>query len=581
MNDCLWIWLNCEINWFWFWIIELLTVFWIFFTWFQLVNPANKLRIEYRSFFRSWYVYTLVISVLFCVVPIVLNFIPGKSLPVIWYDIFREVLSIFFALFTGIVLFLQAIIPIRRVNTKKFAKILANYIWGEEKDISAVSEEFQYFIRDIIKKVDKWDINACRIVLLCKNTVLVRKIVCNIGGFDSFINVYLEREKDEKIYEKIQIEFVQFVINSSLNCDNSILAREIQWDLFWWFNGWKWLISKKIFDDFFFIHRYHLLSWRDDFVRFDYNLRKSKTFWKNFCSFLKLAINAFFCEGREYDDKKNNLKDNLKDNIQYHKDLYIWLNSLCWYDGILYNRLTWYPAVEIISLVSKYNDIIEEYYKNKDLKFYECEESLWFSPVINPDSLMESISWWIYRMIETIWMIKETEENSFDIRQECIHLYDHFWWKDKTIVNIIHDNIKNLMYGQIKFVNSRGYYPNMTRAFFHIFWYSIFDDKLEENDRDFVLKTLIVIHDSLKRFAKWEFWYVTKKFIDIQDTDIIETANNKARETIDNFLPNNMEYSTENDTLTYYFSSNLSKSVLDCKRLEKGEIIILDRKKKK
>ena len=132
MNDCLWIWLNCETDWFWFWITELLTVLSIFFTWFQLVNPVNKFRIEYRSFFRSWYIYALVISVLFRVVPIVLNFVPGKKLPVVWYDIFREVLSIFCALFTGIILFSLAIIPIRKVKTKKFVKILAKYIWNEE-----------------------------------------------------------------------------------------------------------------------------------------------------------------------------------------------------------------------------------------------------------------------------------------------------------------------------------------------------------------------------------------------------------------------------------------------------------------
>ena len=568
MNDCLWIWLTCSIDWFWFWITGLLTILWIFFTWFQLIGSVNKLRIEYRSFFRGWYIYSLVISVIFCIVPIVLNFIPGKSLPIIWYDIFRETLSMFFAFF-------QAIIPLKKVKTRKFVKILANYIWGEEKDILAISDEFQYFIKDVVEKADNWDIDACRIILLCKNKNLVNKIICNIGSFDSFINTYLKRQKEKVKDENIQIEFVQFVIDSSLNYDNSILAREIQWDLFWWFNSWKWLVSRKIFDNFFFIHRYHLLSWWDDFFWFDFNLKKSEIFWKNFDLFLRLAINSFFWDIIEFTHDK----EKFYENIKYHKDLYLWLNALCWYNWILYNKISWIQAIEIMSLVSKYDKEIEEYYKNRDLEFYKCDEHLWFSPIKDPDNLIESISRWIYKMIETVWMIKETEENSYYIRQTMIHLYDHFSSKENVITELIHKNIKDLMYGQIKSMNSRGYYPNMTRAFFHIFWFSIFQEKLEENDLDFVLKSLKVIYNSLKEFSKWEFWYVTKDFRKIQDDDIIRTANDKAKETIENFLPKNMAYLDKDHKLIYYYSENLSKSVLDCRKLDDDKIIILKQKK--
>ena len=576
INDCLWIWLNCSNYNFTFTIIDFLTIIWLFFAWYQLIRPIHKLRLNYYNFFNLR-LFRFVWLAFFCILmPLILKFVPGKAIPILWYDIFRETLSVIIVTITWIILFFQAKKPITKIkNLSRLKQIIIIYLWWNDKEIEALWHEFWYFISDLIKKVDWKNEDAYKILLLCKNKRFITNIIVNnVTSFDKLLKTYYERKLTNESYlENLHKDFIKLIINESLSNDDSILSREIKWEIYEWFNGWKWIISQTIFEDFKFIHDYDLLD-REWYNKPYLNYDLPKAYGNNYVRFWNLCIESFFWW-------------TIGEENNYYEDICWGLCKFAWFKWIIYNKIIDWDlgADALFRLQIKLSSKLEKnIMKSKiDSSFYYKIDEWWFHPVNPPKDFIEAVSWWCYMCLESVAEVNETVENTETIRYYCNLLY---WMRIKhwgDVMEAIWDNIRNLILWHIKYMNSYWKYPSMTRVFFHIFWTDIFYkyEELWENEMDFLMEILQIISKSLDNFSNLCFRNFEEKDNENLDLDLFENRNKKAQEILDSFLPNYMSYSHKDKTLTYYSLRWIEKSILDLKELENNKIVILNSKKKK
>jgi len=572
INDCLWIWLNCSNYNFALTIIDFLTIVWLFFTWFQLIKPIHKLRLSYYSFFRYQILFFCWIAWLFTLVPIVLKFIPWKAIPIIWYDIFWEILWLVFILVIWIYTFFCAITPIKRVkNIKKLNEIIINCLWQGEKRIEALWQEFWFFIWDIVKKVDENNDDAYRTLLLCKNKKLIESIIINnISSFNELLKVYADRKFTyENDIENLHKDFVKLVINESLSNNDSILSREIKWEIYDGFNSWKWIISQTIFNNFKFIHDYDLLD-RDGYRTFRSRWNIQEIYGDNYIEFRRLCVYSFFWRREDM--------ESVEKNRDYYEDLCWGLCKFSWYKWIIYNYInkgnymcdSMWP-INLTLIDKKWEIILRN--RAPERNYYKIW-IWWFNPIWEPQDFIESISWWCYKCLESVSYIKETDENLDTIRHYCCEIY---WdMHDGLVFEAIQKNIRNLIFWQIENVNSKWNYPNMTRIFFHLFGRKIFGTgvTITEDEKDFIIKSLKIISKSLKSFSEWYFRNIKPEDNENLDNDLQNNRKEKARTILEDFLPKNIVYSKEDNTLTSYFAWWIDKSVLNLNELENDKIVL-------
>ena len=573
MNDCLWIWLNCSDYNFTFTIIDFLTIVWLFFTWFQLIKPIHKLRLSYHSLFRYQILSFCWIAWLFTLVPIILKFIPWKAVPIFWYDIFWEILWLLVILITWIYTLFCAIMPIKKVkNIKRLNEIIINCLWQGEKRIEALWQEFWFFIWNIVKKVDENNDVAYHTLLLCKNKKLIDSIITNnISSFNELLKVYADRKFTNKNdIENLHKDFVKLVINESLSNNDSILSREIKWEIYDGFNSWKWIISQTIFNNFKFIHDYDLLD-RDDYRILHPRWNVQEIYGDNYMEFWRLCVYSFFWRR---DDMES-----VEKNKDYYKDLCSGLCKFSWYKWIIYNYIN-KGSYMCDSMWPINSNLIGKKWE-KILKSRAPEEHYykvwiwWFYPILEPQDFIEAISWWCYKCLETVSYIKETDENLDTIRYYCREIY---WdMHDSLVLEAIQKNIRNLIFWQIENVNSKWNYPNMTRIFFHLFGRKIFGTgvTVTEDEKDFIIKSLKIISKSLKSFSEWYFWNIKPEDNKNLDIDLQNNRKEKARSILEDFFPKNIVYSKEDNTLTSYFAWWIDKSVLNLNELENDKIVLI------
>ncbi len=596
INDCLWIGLNCSNYDISFDIIWLLTVIWLFFTWYQLLKPENKLRLNYSFLSKNIIYQVILISLLFSLVPIVLKFIPLWTLPVIWYDVFREILSLIVILILWIIIFKIIITPITKINPKKILGLLIANLWQWDRAISAIWFEFSYFFEDLVKNVDNKDKDAFTSLLLCENNDLIKYIAEDINAFNTLLRVYDNKYKNKKTFSSINdesylmwlsidwaffkvpeitdsevkhlhVEFLNLVIDEALNNENSILSKELNWKIYKWINKWYWLVSQHIFNDFGFIHEYNLLE--DRWWPYKKN---SDVFNNNYIKFRESSIDSFF----------DNEEQKFENNINYHKDLYSWICKFCWPRWILNKSCEklenlFNPVQHFDIKINSLQWLILSKCLPNNSNYYKITWQWMFHPVIEePKDFIESISWWCFKLLESLSYIKETSENERAIRHLSCEIYMNTF-TDDVIIKRIQENLKNLMKWHIEKTNWRWFYPNMTRIFFHIFWRYIFFDTINDEDRDFVISVMKIISKALKNFSEWRFWYYNWNNISIMDDDLIENRDKKIKEIMDNYLPKNMVYNKENHTLTFYSWERLEKKTINLDVLDlSGEIEFCD-----
>ena len=199
---------------------------------------------------------------------------------------------------------------------------------------------------------------------------------------------------------------------------------------------------------------------------------------------------------------------------------------------------------------------------------------------IEPSNFFEAIALGCYCLLETISHIGETEQNVWDIRNLVDEvLLEDTWWDGeyKKIVNLIKERLNYLIYKQISEKNIKGYYPNMTRIFFHIYGWHIFTNKIEDEDKIFCINVLKLLEGNLPKLNSWIFRWIEKKDNDI-DEDLQENRKKQAEKIATDILPHGVIYSEKSNTLTYYFGSKLDKAVLDLSEVKNDKIVILNHK---
>lgn len=546
-----------------FTIVDLITIFGIFIARYQQINPVFR--------FRMWYkwkkIYLFICAFLASIIWIIVVWLPWNSIWYLWYPWFRQMISLLFTI--CILLYLRYIctIPIKKVkNIKWLTKVITDSIWFWNKDLTAVGSEVQFFIENLVSNVDDWNIDAFDLLKILLDTSLIQNIILEQPlTLGVILRIYEQRKKiNNREIDNLQEEFISTIVYESLNNNNSIIAREIRGNLFWGINQWKWLISQIIFENFEFIDKYDLLSRKWYPWSYKEESKSNIDYAKNYSNFREHATSSFF-------------KD-IPNNIKYYKNIYIGLSWFWWYNGILKENyksyeITWKIFSQINFWIHEHNKEIKQYYEKWNIETIKIDPSYWIKH-LQPNNLYEAISLGCYNLLESISYIKE--ENDWEIRDLIRQITVENYNTDiSSIDNKINENLKTLMKFQILDKNIFWYYPNMTRIFFHIYWYEIFSNNIKKHNQEFCIQILKLLHTSLPKLYDWMFWWIQDN--ESVDEDLQINRNFKKEKLLWDLFPNYMFYNPNKHTLTYYFADKLSKSVLDLKQTEDDKIIILDK----
>ena len=588
MINCLWLGFACwEYLWI-FGIAELLTVIWLFFAWYQFIWPTEKFRLFNKWLTNRHILFFISISILFSLSWVIVNYMPGEALPFIWYSDFWQLLSLFIVITIGIIFAIKAILPFRKISdTKRFLDVLVIFLWKWWKYTVAIWGEIRYLIQQIVKLSDEGNQDAHNILRLTMDKWLIDNIIHEqFFTIIQILEVYINRNKiGDRYIDNLQEEFISTVIEKSLNSGDSIISKELRGELYAWINQGKWIISQRIFEQFEFINRYNLLSSKRFAWSYKYTEEKTKDYAINYSKFWKLAVNSFFRQERN--DKWEITKKHIITNIVFYDDLYKWLLWFCWYKWIIINNyrdadLRISILGDIIDNISHHlrdnaKEILENY--GNKIPIFKVDNMIWINNK-NPWNFFEAIALGSYQLLETISHIKETEENAREIRDLTREVViDTFWWDDdiNKVSCLIKERLNYLILKQISENNIRGYYPNMTRNFFHIYGRRIFTNKINDEDKTFCLEVLKLLEANLPKLNSWVFWWITKKDDEI-DEDLQEARKEKAQKIIWDILPYWVIYNQEKNTLTYYFGDKLDKAILDLSEVKNDKIVILNHK---
>lgn len=560
-----------------------LAVLWVFFAWYQLVKPRHKIRFKFRGVRIRFADGLLLISIIFSLTSSIIHLTPFKNNPWIGFNLFREILAAISVIFCGIIYLVIANIPIKKVkDIDKFLGIVVSYLWKWQESINAIGQEMRYFIESVVTLADTGNNEALSALRVLLDKSLIDYIVNdNLFTLDKILSIYTSRKKvGESYIDMIQEEFISTIIESSLNYENSLIAKELRWDLFWWINQGKWIVSQRIFDDFEFIDQYDLLIKKRFPLSHRDNQDQSWAYAYNFVKFRDLAIKSFF--------EKDRNRNDIEKNIKFHKSLYKGITSFCWYKWILMNnyedfKITHYVLESIGSGIFNNADQIMKFYWNSIPTFSIDSSERFYSKLQDPSNFFESIAMWLYNIMETISYIEENERNSFKIRDIILWFFNDatfFWGSDKEgkdqsdedrdiwkVFMAIKNIFNQLLEKQILENNIKGYYPMMTRTFFHIYWSNIFGKKLQNDEKDFCNRILKELGNALPQLHSGIFWWITEHDASI-DGDIQEARTIKIQEILSTFFPYLMIYNKENNSLTYYYGGKLSKSTINLKTLD-------------
>ena len=540
----------------------LLSVLWLFFAWYQLIKPRHTLRIRVKSNFLGNNYLWIWFALMFSIISVILPFIPWKPIILLWYRIFREILSLIVILIHGIYLFFIATTPIKKIwDIDKFTNIIISYIWKWWEYTDALWLELWSFFEKIVKFVDKWNKTAMSLMRIMTDKSLIDNIVTKqLYTISIILEVYLERKSVwDRHIDMFQEEFISIIIQESLAKKDSIISKEINGELFWWINRWAGLLSQNLFKKFSFIATYSLFSKK----RFAWSYRaeteyNQNDYRKNYISFLQKWIDSFF--------------ENIPENLKYYKTLYDGLLWLCWYNWIIKETEN-YPSLSIQHKLFDNWEAILKHFNNKIPDFSIDKIALIES--IDPKNIFDSLSLWFYKICENISHIQETKENSFLIRSQIMSVATDILWSsnDSAISKAIRERVRMLFEKQILNNNIFWYYPMIIRIFFHLFWFQIFEETIEDEDKTFCIRIILWLKKQLPALFEWKIWWYDSVCTDMTQ-DIQQNRLEKAHKIIGDMLPKNMYYDHSRGILWYFFWSDMSKWELNIEKIQDDKIEI-------
>jgi hypothetical protein len=190
----------------------------------------------------------------------------------------------------------------------------------------------------------------------------------------------------------------------------------------------------------------------------------------------------------------------------------------------------------------------------------------------HPKEIQEIIGEYFYKILYNFISFYETkEENDESLRLKLHFLYDNFIDKFGDNKDIeAEKKFKDLLKNKIvedRFSNIRGCFPAMIIIYFYLYGHYIFTDNIKSSDlKDFHVPILQGIAISFpKLYSGFVYEFFDKESL---PEDKAEKLKIKGAEIIRKFLPHNIHYDFEKNTLTYYYTGDLSASIIDLNKVK-------------
>lgn len=449
---------------------------------------------------------------------------------------------------------------------KLIIQVYLDYISRGDEYIDATWWELWYFFRDIVELVDQWNKEAINFLRILMDKQFIYNITHKQFSTLHFIlRVYKERKATWRSnIDNLHEEFLTTIIQISLNSNDSFITREIKGDLFGWINQGKGLLSLLIFESFSFIARYNLFSDKRFVGSYKSKIEKDLIYTANYASFFEHAIKSFFAD--------------ITNNIRYYETVYNGILVFCSYPRSLAKL-----RIEEKKFISPFHWIHNGIYDNSDqilryfdnnIPFFSLEEYT-VRHHLEPKNIFDSLAFGFCELCESISHIEETSENSSNIR-DMLSLIENdfldFWSSNNnqrsegSIFRAIALRINKIFEKKVLEDNLYGRYPMLTRIFFHLWGYQIFNGDEAAYDKDFCLNILQWFANKLPELYEWKIWSHETGCLNSNE-DIHVNRLNKAHEIIDDLLPKNMYYDYERKVLGYFFGYD---------RTEKTELDLMD-----
>lgn len=553
----------------------LLGVLWIFIAAYQLLNETYKMRLEYKY---TWLIilYLLWFSIIICFIWWIMPFIPGTALPLFWYHIFYEILSVVLILISLIIWLQHLFKPIKPKSEKDFGKLLDLTIWYLTKwwkYTDAYISELFYFINDLFFWLINWKkyTNEIFIHLLNRNSI-DNIIENNPWTLYKILTLYTDNIQDFSKNNIILEEFFQNIFFSSLANEKSFISRELNEEINKHYKNWFFLDS--ILWSFKNIHYLWLLDW----IPYSINIKKDlNIYYRNFITFFNKSFYLFL-------DEEENLIFNIK---QYYKSIYFWLSQVSWiiqnnYKDLWLDIDTKWLDTHIWYKLKSLNSKIMEIYWNKlpeiNYDLDKLSHYLWNDWNLYVQNFLDSIAFWLFDCYlsasKELYTLNE-DEQWWKTRSLVMHI-DRFLWydKEKTWVLLeIQKRINFLFESKIDY-NLNWNYPMAIKSFFYAYGYQIFTKNDEDNWNDFYKKILKIIAEKLPKLIKWYIYGYNDEALKNEYNK--NYAKNKAKKIFEDLFPENMKYNEIENKIYYYYSDNSFWSCIDLNILLEKDIIEIE-----
>ena len=191
--------------------------------------------------------------------------------------------------------------------------------------------------------------------------------------------------------------------------------------------------------------------------------------------------------------------------------------------------------------------------------------------------LREITGIFLYDILESI-ISKYEIENEDIFRIHLIELFNKYieTQENSANTNIAYNafikKLKEKIIGDEWGANYKGYYPAVIKFYFYIFGFQLFSNNDDYEKENLNLPILLKLKESLPRLYtgfKQEF-YDSLSLPKGKE----EKLKKEGRKIIDDFLPKNINYDYDDNSLTYYYSGNNYGSKIILNKIENNNIVI-------
>lgn len=445
------------------------------------------------------------------------------------------------------VLIFSPLKTINKYNVKYLNKELGRFlIQRQQKDILESLSDLGYFYKSLLRLSLK-NKHAKEIFLIIFTSKYFLILFSEHGYlFEATIKFYLKNE-DQKKYHILNLINQVFVV--SLMNKNSFLNSHVKEEIY--------PDSTSYIDELFF-NEFDI-----DFQKLLFNSMRYDLEISGKIAYISL-VERYFKIIYESNNHVSLSKNGYKLNISYNEKL----------------------IMDFFKNIKKFFEM-EFNEENFDKLWINFKKTAWYYEWGNrtsdkTENIRNSTGTFLYDIFEeAIGRFKGKDDDL--LRSDFIYLFSHFieTQENSSETNLaLHSFIEKLKAKIIsdKFgSNSKGYYPAMLKVYFFIFGHFIFSgysDQYTLTNLD--IPVLLKLKESLPKL----YMGFKQEFYDAQilPKEKEEKLQNEGREIIDSYLPNNMVYEYETNSLIYYYSGKNHGSRIELNQFDKNSTTIMVQK---